>query len=57
MTSPIAEIIGLGLVELAAEAVPKPWEKPVLKLGVRDTGLRDEAEDLRWSARDDDGRA
>lgn len=50
VTSPIADIIGLGTVELAAEAEPKaPDRLPVaLKLGVLETGRRDEVDDLCW---------
>lgn len=47
VTSPIADMIGLGYVELAAEAVPKPGPKLFLKLGVRAMGRRDEA-DVLW---------
>jgi len=48
VTSPMADIRGLGKAELAAEAGPKPWlrPRPVLKLGVRETGRRDEADVL-----------
>ncbi len=47
VTSPMAEITGLGYVELAAEEVAKkpPW-LPVLRLGVLEIGLREAAEVL-----------
>jgi hypothetical protein len=48
VTSPMAEMMGLATVELAVEALPRALAKaPVLKLGVRETGLSDEADDLR----------
>lgn len=40
-------MIGLGTVELAAEADPKPWNPVVLRLGVREIGLREDVE-LLW---------
>lgn len=44
--SPIAVMIGLGTLELLAE--PKLWARAAdLKLGVRDTGFRLGADDLR----------
>lgn len=46
VTSPIAVMTGLGTLELLAE--PKPWAKAAdLMLGVRDTGFRLGADDLR----------
>jgi len=47
VTSPMAVMVGLGTVELAADAVPRAVARePVFKLGVRDTGLSDDAEVL-----------
>lgn len=53
VTSPIADITGLGTVELAAEAELKAPDKlPVaLKLGVLEIGQRDEVDDLCWRGR------
>lgn len=39
--SPIAEMTGLGTVELAAEADPKAPYAPALRLGVLETGRSD----------------
>lgn len=45
----MAAMMGLATVELAADAVPRAVARdPVFKLGVRETGLSDEAEDLCW---------
>lgn len=47
VTSPIADITGLATVELAAEAELKaPEMLPVLRLGVLDSGCREEVEVL-----------
>ena len=48
VTSPMADITGLGTVELAADAEPKALARAeVLKLGVLDTGFRFVADVLR----------
>jgi hypothetical protein len=44
--SPIAVIIGLGTVELAADPDPSALAKAALTLGVRDIGRSDEADVL-----------
>lgn len=54
VTSPMAAIMGLATVELAAEAGPKT-KAAALRLGVRDIGRREEAEVL--CCRLSDGRA
>ena len=54
VTSPIAEMTGLGYVELAAEGEPKMPVRLVLRLGVLEMGFRlsEVADDLRCSVRE-----
>ena len=54
VTSPMAEMTGLGYVELAAEGEPKTPLRLVLRLGVLEMGLRlsEEAEGLRCNVRE-----
>ena len=56
VTSPMADIIGLGMMELLPEVLPVLPTRDLLKLGVRDTGIRFALDVLCWTMKPAESR-